>query len=138
MVGHDPLAEVEHLVDQSLLTVVDGAAGGVRYRMLETVREFGRMQLVGAGEDAAARDAQLGWAAGVARDLGRRLWSAEQVAAVHGLLAEENNLADCLREAMARRDGATICVLVAALGGFWTIKGENPRVIALAVRSRTP
>ncbi|MFC5179705.1 NB-ARC domain-containing protein [Nocardioides taihuensis] len=131
VVGHDPLAEVEHLVDQSLLTVVD-ASVGVRYRMLETVREFGRMQLVGAGEDTAARDAQVAWATGLARDLGQQLWSAGQVAAVQGLLAEENNLADCLREAMARRDGATICVLVAALGGFWTVKGENPRVIALA------
>ena len=29
----------------------------MRYRMLETVREFGRMQLVGAGEDEAAQAA---------------------------------------------------------------------------------
>ena len=52
---------VQSLVDQSLLTVID-AGGTVRYRMLETVREFGRMQLVGAGEDDAARAAHLAWA----------------------------------------------------------------------------
>ena len=33
---------------------------GVRYRMLETVREFGRMQLADAGEDAARRGAAAG------------------------------------------------------------------------------
>ena len=52
----DALELVQSLIDQSLLTVVE-ARGSVRYRMLETVREFGRMQLVGAGEDTAARRA---------------------------------------------------------------------------------
>ena len=39
-----------------------GDAPGLRYRMLETVREFGRMQLVDAGEDGEARadPAELG------------------------------------------------------------------------------
>ena len=61
LLGRDALDVVQSLVDQSLLTVLD-AGGTVRYRMLETVREFGRMQLVGAGEDDAAprRPARLG------------------------------------------------------------------------------
>src|SRR5207244_2425152 len=77
LLGHDALDEVRSLVDQSLLSVVD-ADGSVRYRMLETVREFGRMQLVGAGEDAAAREAQLAWARGLAAQQADRLWSTEQ------------------------------------------------------------
>ena len=48
------------------------------------------------------------------------------------MLAEENNLGDCLREAMALPDPATTAHLMAALGGFWTIKGDNARVIAVA------
>ncbi len=54
LLGHDALDEVQSLIDQSLLTVID-AGGTVRYRMLETVREFGRMQLVGSGEDSLPR-----------------------------------------------------------------------------------
>ena len=59
--GCDALDLVQSLVDQSLLTVID-AGGTVRYRMLETVREFGRMQLVGAGEDKRRARAHLAWA----------------------------------------------------------------------------
>ena len=55
VLGRDAVAEVESLVDQSLLTLGEGDAG-VRYRMLETVREFGRMQLVGVGAGPRRRD----------------------------------------------------------------------------------
>ena len=130
VLGHDALDEVQSLVDQSLLTVLD-AEGTVRYRMLETVREFGRMQLVGAGEDAAARDAQLAWARAYAARTGEALWTAGQVEAIHDLLAEENNLADCLREAVSLPDPSTTAQLMAALGAFWTVKGENARVISM-------
>ena len=51
-----PLPAVQGLVGQSLLSVRETPLG-VRYRMLETVREFGRMQLIDAGEDRDARAA---------------------------------------------------------------------------------
>ncbi len=127
----DALDVVHSLVDQSLLAVID-TDGTVRYRMLETVREFGQMQLVGAGEDGAARAAQLAWARSYADAAGADLWTGGQVEAVRAVLAEENNLADCLREAMALPDPATTAHLMAALGAFWTIKGDNMRVIAVA------
>ncbi len=44
---------------------------------------------------------------------------------------EENNLADALRECLADSDGESAVVLVAALGGFWTIRGEHPRILTL-------
>ena len=95
----------QSLVDQSLLTVID-AGGTVRYRMLETVREFGRMQLVGVRGGrrwpatatspgprrfAGAHGAEL-WSPGA----GRRGRARSRV--------EENNLADALRAAVAVPD----------------------------------
>ena len=130
LLGRDSLDEVQALVDQSLLTVIDAGAT-VRYRMLETVREFGRMQLVGAGEDAAAEGALLRWARQHASTHGADLWSPGQVAAVRALAVEENNLADALRAAVAVPDPAATADLTAALAGFWTVRGENPRVIAI-------
>ena len=131
LLGHDSLDEIQSLVDQSLLTVLDGE-GSVRYRMLETVREFGRMQLVGAGEDREARAAELAWARTYVGRTGADLWTSRQVAAVRELRAEENNLADCLREAVARPDPWTTVQLLSVLGGYWTITGENARIITLA------
>ena len=74
VLGHDALEEVQSLVDQSLLTVLD-TADSVRFRMLQTVREFGRMQLVGAGEDLDARAALLAWASDLATTYAGELWS---------------------------------------------------------------
>jgi predicted ATPase/DNA-binding SARP family transcriptional activator len=130
LLGQDTLAEVQSLVDQSLLSVLD-AAGTVRYRMLETVREFGRMQLVGAGEDGDAEAAFLAWARRYAGEQAQQLWTPDQVAAVHRLAAEENNLADALRAAVAVPDPAATAELTAALAGFWTVRGENTRVFSV-------
>jgi predicted ATPase len=127
----DALELVQSLLDQSLLSLFD-ARGGVRYRMLETVREFGRMQLVGAGEDGAAHDAQVAWARHYATTHLSDLFSPGQVAAVRAIAAEENNLADALRAAVAVPDPAATAELTAALAGFWTVRGENTRVIAVA------
>ncbi|HXZ63799.1 MAG TPA: BTAD domain-containing putative transcriptional regulator, partial [Streptosporangiaceae bacterium] len=130
VLGADAVASVQGLVGQSLLSVRESDAG-LRYRMLETVREFGRMQLVDAGEDQAARTALRRWAVGYAVDHGGRLTGPDQFAAIDALAAEETNLADELRAAVADVDRATLVRLLAALGMFWTIRGAHVRVMAL-------
>ena len=132
VLGPDALETVEELVTQSLLTVLDaGGAAPLRYRMLETVREFGRMQLVDAGEEPAARRAHRDWAVAVADALGGRLFTRDQVATVDAVAVEESNLADALRRALAEADADAVVALVATLGGFWSIRGEHARVIML-------
>ncbi|MFC4062352.1 ATP-binding protein [Planomonospora corallina] len=130
VLGGDALGDVAELVEQSLLTVVE-TAGGVRYRMLETVREFGRVRLEEAGETAGARAAVRAWAVGYAGRHGARLYSPEQVDAVDRLRAEETNLGDILREALADPDPEAVVVLFSALAGYWTIRGDHPRSIVL-------
>ena len=51
---------------------------------------------------------------------------------MRALAVEENNLADALRAAVAVPDPAATVDLTAALAGFWTVRGENTRVIAVA------
>ncbi|HJS96211.1 MAG TPA: BTAD domain-containing putative transcriptional regulator, partial [Solirubrobacteraceae bacterium] len=128
--GDDAVDAVQGLVDQSLLSVRE-TRDGLRYRMLETVREFGRMQLIDAGEDAMARKAQRRWAIGYARRHGAQLPSAEQLAAIDALSAEEINLADELRGALGDGDVDSLVQLLATLGMFWAIRGEHGRLIAL-------
>ena len=130
MLGDDAVDAVQGLVDQSLLSVRETATG-LRYRMLETVREFGRMQLVDAGEDGEARDALRRWATAYARLHGARLPTAEQLAAIDALSAEEVNLADELRGAISGGDVAALVQLLAALGIFWAMRGEHGRLIVL-------
>lgn len=130
MLGADTFAAIEELVDQSLLTVVD-APLGFRYRMLETVREFGRMRLIDSGEDDAARAAQRAWASAYADAGAGRIYSPEQFDAMDELRAEESNLADILRQVLADDEAESVIRLFCAMGVFWTIAGEHQRVIML-------
>jgi predicted ATPase/DNA-binding SARP family transcriptional activator len=143
VLGDDAVDAVQGLVDQSLLSVRETRVG-LRYRMLETVREFGRMQLVDAGEDGEAHDAQRRWAIDYARRHAMRLPGPEQFAAIDAMSAEEVNLADELRGAIADSDVGTLVQLLGALGIFWAMRGEHGRLIVLAeavaeaVRDWTP
>ena len=131
VLGTGAFDAVRGLVDQSLLSVRETPAG-IRYRMLETVREFGRMQLADAGEDASARAAQRSWAVGYASAHQAGITGAGQFAAIDALSAEETNLADELRGAIADGDRGSLVQLLAALGLLWTMRGEHLRLVVLA------
>ncbi len=131
VLGDDSAEAVQGLVDQSLLSVGETPGGG-RYRMLETVREFGRMRLADAGEEAAALAAQRRWAAAYAWQHGSQLAGRGQFAAIDALGAEEVNLADELRAALADGDRGALVQLLSALGLFWTVRGEHVRLVVLA------
>jgi predicted ATPase/DNA-binding SARP family transcriptional activator len=131
VLGSDAIDTVQGLVSQSLASVRESPFG-LRYRMLETVREFGLMRLAEAGEESAARASQRRWAAGYAREHGVRVGSRDQFAAIDALRAEETNLADELRGAIADGDRCSLVQLLSALAMFWTIRGEHGRLLVLA------
>src|SRR5262249_13090934 len=54
-----------------------------------------------------------------------------QFAAIDAVGAEEINLADELRETLADGDSSALVELLAALGMFWTLRGEHTRLLAL-------
>jgi len=130
MLGENALDAVQGLVEQSLLSVRESPAG-LRYRMLETVREFGRMQLLDAGEVDDARAARRRWVIAYPRRVGAGLVGPDQFAAIDAAAAEEINLADELRDAIADDDPGALVELLATLGVLWTARGEHARVIAL-------
>ena len=130
VLGDGALDAVQGLVDQSLLSIRD-AAGGVRYRMLETVREFGGLQLEAAGEGAEARAARRTWATAYAGRHRAGLFDRDQFATIDALAAEEINLADELRDALADGDRSALVELLAVLAAFWTIRGEHARLIGV-------
>ncbi|WP_322749810.1 MULTISPECIES: BTAD domain-containing putative transcriptional regulator [unclassified Frankia] len=131
VLGEDALGAVQALVDQSLLTVAESNAS-VRYRMLETVREFGRMRLAQAGEREQAQASRRAWAIRYASAAARGLFGPDQLAGIDALAAEEINLADALRQALAGADPEAAVQVLCGLGGLWSVRGEHTRVAALA------
>lgn len=142
LVGDDALDLVTALADQSLVAVHEGALAsgtaravdGIRYRMLETVREFGRMQLVDAGEDGEALARLRRAAVALCARASERLFSDDQVAVMALLRQEEGNLLDVLRAALAERDAPSVIVLFAGLSAFWTVEGSHLKVVSLAAQ----
>ncbi|WP_395691684.1 ATP-binding protein [Nocardioides sp.] len=131
VVGGDALVPLSALVDQSLVTVVEGA-GGLRYRMLETVREFGQLQLAQTGDETQSHARMREWLVDLALASGRRLFGAGQVETMTSIRAEEGNLVDVLRRALEDADVPTVVATMACLADFWTIEGSHLKVVNLS------
>ncbi|WP_260728461.1 ATP-binding protein [Dactylosporangium roseum] len=118
---------LELLVDQSLLKVAE-TASGTRFRMLETVREFGAARREDAGETGLATDRFLAWA----RDFGvthhASMLGADLGASLEQIRAEQENLVQALRHGLDRRDGATVAATAAVLSGLWIVDSNFTRV----------
>jgi predicted ATPase/tetratricopeptide (TPR) repeat protein len=123
----DALPVVAALVDQSLVVVHDGEA--LRYRLLETVREFGLRALAEAGEEDTAHDRVRRWAVGLATRSVPRLFGRDQVEAMAQVRAEEGNLVGVLHRGVAEDDVDAVVVLMAALTAFWTVAGDHLKVV---------
>ncbi|MBZ5741112.1 ATP-binding protein [Nocardioides mangrovi] len=131
VVGDDALAAVADLVDQSLVTVVE-AAEGIRYRLLETVREFGHVALVDAGDDAETVERLRDWGADYALRCSRQLFGPLQIETMTAIRTEEGNLVDLLRRCLRDRAGEGTVALMACLSDFWTIEGSHLKVVNIA------
>lgn len=94
-VADDPqaLEHLEQLVNKSLVTTEDGL-GGMRYTLLETIRQYAREKLFDAGaEDAAqARDRHLAFYVQMAEAALPRLAGPEMIECMDELEAEQDNL----------------------------------------------
>nr|WP_225955530.1 BTAD domain-containing putative transcriptional regulator [Kibdelosporangium phytohabitans] len=124
-VGADPY--LEHLVDQSLLKVLD-SPGGVRFHMLETVREFAAAQR----DDDREVDLFSTWAREFGLAHHDELFGTDPVGPAFRVDAEQDNLIRALRYGIERGHGRTVAATAAALTGLWLLKSNYSRIFAHA------
>jgi predicted ATPase/DNA-binding SARP family transcriptional activator len=107
------------LVDKSLVVVEQSLSSATRYRMLETIREYGRQKLEEAGESVDLQSRHLEYFVGLAEEAERNTFGAASVK-YHRMLDEE---LDDIRTAMEwsiQTHQATMAYrLAAALFYFW-------------------
>src|SRR6266545_3739663 len=122
---------LEHLVNQSLLQVVDTPTG-TRFRMLETVREFSTAHREAAGETDQVVGGFLSWA----RDFGvahhESPFGADPYSPVERIRAEQDNLVQALRFGLAHADGGIVAATFAVLAGLWIIESSYARLATVA------
>jgi predicted ATPase/DNA-binding CsgD family transcriptional regulator len=121
--GLDVLDGVASLVAKSLLRQEEGADGGPRYRMLETMREYGLERLAAGGEvdDVCRRHAA--WCAALAEAEAPAPMGPIQTAWLDRVERELDNLRAALGWLRSRGETAALRRLVLHLAPFWTVRG---------------
>lgn len=119
------------LVDRSLLVLVGGAAGEhderkgpPRYRMLETIREYGTERLDEAGELAEVRTAHARHFAAFVDEADGHLRTAQQLPWFWHLRAERENVLAALRWLIETGDARRALRLAVSLIWFWLLVGS--------------
>jgi predicted ATPase len=136
-----PLAEwqvldlLTALVDKSLVQYEEQAAGP-RYRLLETIRQYGRDRLLEAGEATAIRGQHRDWFLELAERAEPELFGARQGEWLDRLEREHDNLRAALEWCRAEEGGRESGLRMAgSLLRFWTVRGHicegHERLIAL-------
>jgi predicted ATPase/class 3 adenylate cyclase len=121
--GLDPLEATTSLVEQSLATT-GAAAGGPRFSMLETIREFGREQLAASGElDEVARR-HASWFLDLAVAAEPHLGGADQGEWLDRCEQEHANLRAALRWAVEAGETDRAQEAAGAIWRFWQQRGH--------------
>jgi predicted ATPase/DNA-binding SARP family transcriptional activator len=115
------IALLPALVDRSLV-VVDRRADGTGYRLLESLREYGRAQLV-PDEAHALHRRHLDHYLSVARDAGAGVRGPRHVESMQRLDADRDDLTAALRWALSHGDRTAGVRLVVALAPYWDERG---------------
>ena len=110
------------LVDKSLC-LTDGQDSDPRYRLLETIRQYGLEKLMETAEGQAVRDRHRDFYLGFAEDAEPRLQGSEQVSWLKRLEMDHDNLRAALRWSLDRDETELALRLGSALWMFWDTHG---------------
>jgi predicted ATPase/class 3 adenylate cyclase len=94
--GVDPLDTVAHLVDVSLVRIVDGPDGEPRISLLETIRAFARNELADSHEEDETRLRHARWCDTVAQEMNALMSGARQMEALDRLSGIEEDIRSAL------------------------------------------
>ncbi|MGW0290502.1 BTAD domain-containing putative transcriptional regulator [Streptomyces tuirus] len=123
--GPAALEALGSLVDRSLVVAAppgSPADGEMRYRLLETVAEYAGERLDESGQRADAERAHLTYFRELARLTDPLLRGPGQLAAIHRLEREYENLRTALRHAVALRDEQEALCLALSLVWYWQMR----------------
>ncbi len=128
---------VGHLVDKSLVSVVS-REDGTRYRLLQTLVDYGRARLLESGEDEVTGDRHLRWMVGFATEAEPALRGHEQPRWIRRLGLELDNARAALQWALHRGLAGDAVALAAGMAYGWYITGTVHEGQAFIIRALAP
>ena len=122
--GDDVLSGLAVLADNSLVTLIPGSDGDVRFGMLQTIREFGLDRLDAEDDRAATERRHAQWFLHVVEDAEPGLRGPELLQSIVALQTEHENLRAALRWSIEHDAADTGLRIVGALWRFWHLGGH--------------
>ncbi|QMU74152.1 AAA family ATPase [Streptacidiphilus sp. P02-A3a] len=120
----DVLEQLIGLVDKSVVLRVDDPSG-TRYRLLDTIREYGAEWLATLGEEEQLRARHFDCYRELASGFAAVFLSSEQLARFRALAGEQANLRAALDHALDRPERARAALsLTVDLCGYWACAGQ--------------
>ncbi len=114
---------LSQLLNKSLVAV-ENLEGEIRYRLLETIRQYARGKLFDSGETPRVADRHLDYFLSFAEEAEKHLSGSEQVAWLNRLQTEHDNMRAAIEWSRAgTAETAASLRLVGALWQFWYIRG---------------
>lgn len=120
LTGDDVLESLAGLVERCIVRRV----GDDRYRMLDTIREFGAEQLEAAGDLVRMRDLHLARFTALAVEYGEHTFAADQLPRTRRLRVDHENLQVALEHAVTKPDRARATALSGGLWCYWHLVGR--------------
>jgi non-specific serine/threonine protein kinase len=107
------------------LVLVEETTEGMRYRMMESVREYAREKLRACGEEEAARNAHTGYLLELAETAAAGIRGPEQLQCLNVLEAEQDNLRAAMAWCLESPSGGEAGLRLArAVDPFWLFRGS--------------
>jgi predicted ATPase len=120
----DVLDLLASLVDKSLLQESAG-----RYRMLETIREYGQERLADRGELTAVRDTHARYFAEFVAMADPHLRRPEQLHWIAQLAAERDNILAAMRHLGEQGEAQSTLELAVLMGWYWELIGSHAEAL---------
>ncbi len=116
---------LQGLIDKSLVSIEETPRGSMRYRLLETMREYARNHLQESGEAASVRRRHRDWCRALAEQADPDLAAGRnEIVWLERLGLEYDNMRAALEWSQADEDGAEEGLrLAGALWRFWFMRG---------------
>jgi len=137
MDGNDLTDLIQRLVDQSIVQVDFLESTGVRYRLLETVRQYAWIRLGELGEAADMHVRHARFFRGMAERGAPELWGHHQVEWLHRLEQEHANLRAAMKWDLECGDGESALVIAGSLSWFWLRRGYATEGLEWLARARS-
>ncbi len=123
---YDILELLNQLVNKSLVALIEHTQSGeMRYRMLETIRQYAQEKLFNAGDSETIRDHHLAYYVKMVKQAEPELYRANQIFWLNRLEEELDNLRAAMEWARAR-DARSGLQLVTLPVFFWEIRTNIP------------